>query len=148
MEQSREKRKLPVPALAGIIAAVVIVILIGAYCGLCKWVQDNGRLLPGAQAQDSTGAVVLDLGGVNQQDAVSQLSAYMEKHLEGRTLTLGYGDGKRVELSGSMLESDPQAAVDRGMEAKADKPFLKLGSSQELVWFDAEKRKTPQPTLC
>ena len=89
MEQSREKRKLPVPALAGIIAAVVIVILIGAYCGLCKWVQDNGRLLPGAQAQDSTGAVVLDLGGVNQQDAVSQLSAYMEKHLEGRTLTLG-----------------------------------------------------------
>ena len=141
MEQSREKRKLPVPALAGIIAAVVIVILIGAYCGLCKWVQDNGRLLPGAQAQDSTGAVVLDLGGVNQQDAVSQLSAYMEKHLEGRTLTLGYGDGKRVELSGSMLESDPQAAVDRGMEAKADQPFLKLG----ILWLGLGRETVSLP---
>ena len=141
MEQSREKRKLPVPALAGIIAAVVIVILIGAYCGLCKWVQDNARLLPGTQAQDSTGAVVLDLGGVNQQDAVSQLSAYMEKHLEGRTLTLGYGDGKRVELSGSMLESDPQAAMDRGMEAKADQPFLKLG----ILWLGLGRETVSLP---
>ena len=141
MEQSEQKKRLPAPALAGIIAAAVIVILIGAYCGLCKWVQGNGRLLPGVQAQDSTGAVVLDLGGVNEQDAVSQISAYMEEHLEGRTITLRYGEGKHVELSGSMLESDPQAAVDRGMTAKADQPFLKLG----ILWLGLGRETVALP---
>ena len=58
MEGSEQKKRLPIKALVAIIAAAVVVVLVGAYCGLCKWVQDNGRLLPGAQAQDSAGAVV------------------------------------------------------------------------------------------
>ena len=141
MEQSKEKKRLPVPALIGIIGAVAVLILVGAYCGLCKWVQDNGRLLPGVQAQDSAGAVVLDLGGVAEQDAVSQMADYMQEHLERQVLTLRYGDGKSVELPGSLLESDPQSAVDQGMEAKAAQPFLRLG----LLWLGLGREPVSLP---
>ena len=131
MARAEQRKKLPVPALVGIIAAVVVIALLAAYCGLCKWVQDNGRLLPGAQAQNGEGAVVLELGGLSQQEAVEQVAAYMDGHLEQRTLTLRYGEGKSAQLSGSLLSSDPQAAVNVGMEAKAAQPFLKLG----LLWL-------------
>ena len=131
MEGSKQKRKLPAPALAGIIAGVVLVVLAGAYCGLCKWVQDNGRLLPGSQARNSAGAVVLDLSGVAEQDAVARMAEYMEQNQDEQTITLRYGEGERARLSGQLLASDPQASVDRGMEAKADQPFLKLG----LLWL-------------
>ena len=131
MEGSEQKKRLPTKALVAIIAAAVVVVLVGAYCGLCKWVQDNGRLLPGAQAQDSAGAVVLDLGGLSREDALEQMEAYLSDHLEQRTLTLHYGEGKQVELPGSLLSSDPQTAVDLGLEEKAAQPFLKLG----LLWL-------------
>lgn len=131
MEESKQKRKLPAPALAGIIAGVALVVLVGAYWGLCKWVQDNGRLLPGSQARDSAGTVVLDLGGVAEQDAVARMAEYMEQNQNEQTITLRYGDGERAQLSGQLLASDPQASVEHGMGVKADQPFLKLG----LLWL-------------
>ena len=131
MEESKQKRKLPAPALAGIIAGVALVVLVVAYWGLCKWVQDNGRLLPGSQARDSAGTVVLDLGGVAEQDAVARMAEYMEQNQNEQTITLRYGDGERAQLSGQLLASDPQASVEHGMGVKADQPFLKLG----LLWL-------------
>ncbi len=47
MEHSVPKKKLPAPAIAGIIVAALLVVLIAVYCGLCGWVGGNGRLLPG-----------------------------------------------------------------------------------------------------
>ena len=136
MERGEQRKRLPVPALAASIVGAVLIVAVAAYCGLCKWVQDNDRLLPGAQAQDSTGAVVLDLGGLSQGEALEQLERYMEDHLEQRTLTLRYGEGKQVELPGSLLASDPQSAVDHGMQAKAEQPFLKLG----MLWLGLGKQ--------
>lgn len=143
MEQFGEKKRLrlSVPALIGVIAAVVLAILAVAYCALCQWVRGNGRLLPGAQAQDDGGAVVLDLGGVSQQDAVAQLSDYMQAHPDRRSITLRYGEDRRATLSGNLLAGDPQAAVERGMEAKAGQPFLKLG----LLWMGLGREQVDLP---
>lgn len=128
MQRVAPKKRWPIPVIVVIVLAVVILVLAAAYCGLCKWVQDNGRLLPGAQAEDDTGAVVLELGGLTQEDALSQMEQYMDGHLEQRTLTLRYGEGRQATMPGSLLASDPQSAVDHGMAAKAAQPFLKLGA--------------------
>lgn len=137
----KQKRALPGPAVVGIVVGAVILILVGAYCGLCAWVRGNGCLLPGVQAQDGAGAVVLDLGGAPQQEAVGQLAAHLEEDLDGRSITLRYGDGERVELSGSLLTSNPQAAVEHGMQDKAAQPFLKLG----LLWMGLLRQETVLP---
>ena len=82
MQRVAPKKRWPIPVIVVIVLAVVILVLAAAYCGLCKWVQDNGRLLPGAQAEDDTGAVVLELGGLTREDALSQMEQYMDGHLE------------------------------------------------------------------
>ena len=55
MDQTTPKKRFPVLGVIAIILVVLLLMAAGAYCGLCKWVRDNGRLLPGAYATDSTG---------------------------------------------------------------------------------------------
>lgn len=130
MEQTTPKKRFPVGGIIAIILVVLLLMAAGAYCGLCKWVRDNGRLLPMATVSDGTGVMdmELDLGQQLRDDALEQLTAYMDGRLEQRTLTLSYDDGKTAVLSGSLLAFDPVAAVDYAMTVKASQPFLRLGA--------------------
>lgn len=138
MEQTTPKKKFPAGAVVAIILVVLLLIAAGAYCGLCKWVQDNGRLLPGALATDGTGVMELDLdlGKLPRDEALSQLTAYMSTQLEQRTLTLNCVNGKTETLSGALLSFDPVAATDYAMTVKSAQPFLKLGA----LWLGLAKQ--------
>ena len=121
-------KKVPVGLIAGLIAAAVLAAAVGGYFGLCSWVSGNGRLLPGAVAVDGTGEAVADLGKLTREDALSVVSQEMEQRMENRKLTLLYGNGKRVELTGELMACSPEAAVNTGMSAKEQQPLWKLGA--------------------
>lgn len=127
MEQTKVRRSLA-PLIAVIAAVVMMGILIAAYCGLCRWVRDNGRLLPGTTAQDATGAIRVDMSGMMRDDAVKTMSGYMEAHLAGRHVTIHYGDDQSITLPGTFLTVDPVSPIDYGMAYKAYQPFLRLGA--------------------
>ena len=78
MDQTSPKKKLTPPIIAGIVAGAVVLVLAGAYCGLCAWVSGNGRLLPGTVAQNTTQTVTLDLGGLTQEAAVEYMTNSMQ----------------------------------------------------------------------
>ena len=82
MEHVRSKKKLTPPIIAGIVAGASVLVLAGAYCGLCAWVSGNGRLLPGTIAQNQTQTVTLDLGGLTQDAAVEYMTSSMKEHLD------------------------------------------------------------------
>lgn len=129
MEHSTSKRKIPAPVIAVIAAVVVVILLIAAYCGLCKWVQDNGRLLPSTIARDATGTVTVDLSEMLYEEAVATMEAHMADHLEQRDVTITYdGAGQSAVLDGTLLEVDPVSPIDYGMNYKAYQPFLRLGA--------------------
>ena len=124
--------------IAGLIAAILVVAAVGGYFGLCAWVQSNDRLLPGAVAVDDAGETVAELGKLTRENALSVVSQEMEQRLEDRKLTLLYGEGKRVELTGELMACSPEAAVDMGMSAKEDQPLWKLGA----LWLGLVKEPT------
>lgn len=127
MEEMKKKRRIPVPAIAVMAAVLVLGIIAAAYCGFCKWVRDNGRLLPGTAAQDATGSIRVDLSGMPRDEAVEAMTAYMEAHLAARRVTITY-DGGRETLPGTLLDIDPVSPIDYGMAYKAYQPFLRLGA--------------------
>ena len=139
MERSSPKHRLPGPAVAVIAAAAAILVLLAAYCGLCKWVRDNGRLLPGTVARDPAGAATLDLGGLTRDEAVERLSAYMDNHMGQRALTIRYGAGKSAALSGSLLESDPERAVRIPMRPGAR--CLNLSNAVAVVVYEVLRQR-------
>ena len=121
-------KTVPAGLLAGLIVAAVLAAAAGGYFGLCSWVQGNGCLLPGAMAVDDRGDTVADLGKLTRENALSVVSQEMEQRLESRRLTLLYGEGKRVELTGELMACSPDAAVDMGMSVKEQQPLWKLGA--------------------
>lgn len=139
MEHVRSKKKLTPPIIAGIVAGAAVLVLAGAYCGLCAWVSGNGRLLPGTIAQNHTQTVTLDLGGLTQDAAVEYMTSSMKEHLDTLELTLNYGEDQKVTISGSLLDVDPQAAVEYGMEEKKARGFFSLG----LAWLGAGSDPDP-----
>ena len=139
MEHVRSKKKLTPPIIAGIVAGAAVLVLAGAYCGLCAWVSGNGRLLPGTIAQNNTQTVTLDLGGLTQDAAVEYMTSSMKEHLDTLELTLNYGEDQKVTISGSLLDVDPQAAVEYGMEEKKSRGFFSLG----LAWLGAGSDPDP-----
>ena len=128
MERPNPKQNVSIPLVAGIIAAALAVVLAGGYFGMCAWVQGNGRLLPGAVAVDSQGETVADLSKLSQEEAASAMSQAMDAHLQQRTLTIAYGEGKTAVLSGELLACSPETAVAGAMAAKAEQPFWKLAA--------------------
>ena len=126
--------------IAGLVAAALSAALVGGYFGLCAWVKDNGRLLPGAVACDDKGTQV-DLGKLTRSDALSVVSTEMDRQLDSRTLTLYYGDGGQAQFTGELMACSPQDAVDLGFSAKADEPFWKLGA----LWLGAAGAPTELP---
>ncbi len=139
MEKSRvEKKKIPAALIAVIVVIALAAVAAGAYLGLCRWVQTNGRLLPGVTAVDDSGAVVADLGGMDQADAAAQVAHAMDKKLQTQSLTVRYGESKSATLSGTLLAYSPDAAVASGMDAKAGVPFWKLGA----LWLGMVKEPT------
>lgn len=139
MEHVRSKKKLTPPIIAGIVAGAAVLVLAGAYCGLCAWVSGNGRLLPGTIAQNNTQTVTLDLGGLTQDAAVEYMTTSMKEHLDALSLTLNYGEDQTMTISGSLLDVDPQAAVEYGMEEKKSLNFFSLG----LAWLGAGNDPAP-----
>lgn len=133
MADSTPKKKIPAGLIAGLAAAALAVSLGCGYLGLCTWVQDNGRLLPGAVAVDDRGEVVADLGKLTREDALAVVTQEMDQRLDNRKLTLTYGDGKRMELTGELMACAPDAAVDVGFAAKEAQPLWKLGA----LWLGA-----------
>ena len=131
-------KKVPVGLIAGLVAAAVVAAAVGGYFGLCSWVKGNGRLLPGAVAVDDRGETVADLGKLTRENALSVVSQEMEQRLESRRLTLLYGEGKRVELTGELMACSPDAAVDAGMSVKESQPFWKLGA----LWLGLAQEPT------
>ena len=125
--QEKTKRNLA-PVIAIISALVVLILVAGAYCGLCRWVRDNGCLLPNTVAQDATGTIVVDLSKMSQGDAVRLMTQHMDDHLEQRSVTIHYADGKSEVLPGNLLVVDPVSPINYGMAYKAYQPFLKLGA--------------------
>lgn len=128
MEQTKKRRGSLAPLIAVIAAVVVLGIVIAAYCGFCRWVRDNGRLLPGTVAQDATGSIRVDLSEMLRDEAVETMSSYMEAHLAARKVTIYYGDGESRTLPGTFLQVDPVSPIDYGMAYKAYQPFLRLGA--------------------
>jgi len=128
MERPTPKKKIPIGLIAGIAAAALAAAAVGGYFGLCAWVKDSDRLLPGAVAVDDKGAVVADLGRLGREDALGVVSQEMDARLNDRKLTLLYGEGKRAELSGELMACSPEAAVDVGFASKEEQPFWKLGA--------------------
>ena len=137
MEQATPKKRFPILGVIAIILVVLLLMAAAAYCGLCRWVRDNGRLLPGAYATDLTGVMDmnLDLGTLTYEDALKRLTDHMEDRLHERTLTLNYDDGKTAVLTGSLLSFDPVSAVDFAMTVKSAQPFLRLGA----LWMGVEE---------
>lgn len=131
LENVKEKRKVPIAVIAVIVALALVALVVGGYCGLCKWVQDNGRLMPGTVACDATGEVSMDLSGMLAPDAVLSMSKRMSEHLARRVVTITYGDGQSEQINGSYLSVDPKTPVDYAVAYKAQIPFLKLG----LLWL-------------
>ena len=138
MEQSTPKKPLPVALIAGIAAAALLAVAAGGWFGLCAWVQDNGQLLPGAVAVDDRGETVADLGKLTREDALAVVSHEMDQRLDTRRLTLLYGDGQRLELTGELLACSPEAAVDVGFAAKQSAPFWKLAA----LWLGLAQEPT------
>ena len=127
MEYHEKKRSLaPIIAIISALAAVLLVA--AAYCGLCYWVRDNGCLLPNTTAQDATGEIVVDLSKMPRNEAVQLMTEHMEDHLEQRSVTIRYLDGKSETLPGDLLVVDPVSPIDYGMAYKAYQPFLRLGA--------------------
>lgn len=133
MEGSTPKKKIPAGLIAGLTIAALAVSLGCGYLGLCTWVQDNGRLLPGAVAVDDQGEVVADLGKLTREDALDVVTREMDQRLDNRKLTLLYGEGKRMELTGELMACAPEAAVDVGFAVKEAQPLWKLGA----LWMGA-----------
>lgn len=131
-------KKLPVGLIAGLAAAAVVAAVVGGYFGLCSWVKDNGRLLPGVVAVDDRGEAVADLGKLTREDALSVVSQEMEKRLGSRKLTLLYGEDKQVVLTGELMACSPDAAVDAGMSVKEEQPLWKLGA----LWLGLTQEPT------
>ena len=138
MEQSTPKKPIPVALIAGIAAAALLAVAAGGWFGLCAWVQDNGQLLPGAVAVDDRGETVADLGKLTREDALAVVSREMDQRLDTRRLTLLYGDGQRLELTGELLACSPEAAVDVGFAAKQSAPFWKLAA----LWLGLAQEPT------
>mgnify|MGYP001027424661 FL=1 len=138
MEQSTPKKPIPVALIAGIAAAALLAVAAGGWFGLCAWVQDNGQLLPGAVAVDDKGETVADLGKLTREDALAVVSHEMDQRLDTRRLTLLYGDGQRLELTGELLACSPEAAVDVGFAAKQSAPFWKLAA----LWLGLAQEPT------
>lgn len=137
MDHVIAKKRLTPPIIAGIVA--VVLVLVGAYCGLCAWVSGNGRLLPGTIAQNNDHTVTLDLGGLTQDAAVEYMTSSMKEHLDAISLTIHYGQDQTMTISGSLLDVDPQAAVEYGMEEKQSLNFFSLG----LAWLGAGEDPAP-----
>lgn len=131
----KAKKKVPVGLIAGLAAAVVVAAAAGGYFGLCAWVKDNGCLLPGVVAVDDKGETVADLGGLSREEALDVVSGEMAQRLDSRKLTLLYGDGKKKELTGELMDCSPEAAVDVGFSAKEEQPLWKLGA----LWMGIAK---------
>lgn len=131
MEQTKERRRSLAPLIALIAAVVMLGALAAGYCGLCSWVRDNGCLLPGTTAEDSTGTIHVDMSGMLRDEAVNTMSGYMQAHLAGRRVTINYGDNQSISLSGTYLTVDPVSPIDYGMAYKAHQPFLRLGA----IWL-------------
>lgn len=127
MEKKEKRRGIPAPVIAVIAALVVVILMIAAYCGFCKWVQGNGCLLPNTTAQDATGTVTVDLSKKTRDEAVEVMTYFMENHLAARGVTITY-DGGSETLPGTLLEVDPVSPIDYGMAYKAYQPFLRLGA--------------------
>ncbi len=127
MGQSTPKKKFPAGLAAGIAAAALAVAAVSGYFGLCYWVRDNGRLLPGAVARDDKGTAV-DLGGLTREEALAAVTAEMDQQLDSRKLTLLYGEGKRAEITGELMACAPEGTVEVGFSAKENEPFWKLGA--------------------
>lgn len=125
--QEKTKRNLA-PVIAIISALVVVILVAGAYCGLCRWVQNNGCLLPNTVAQDATGTIVVDLSKMPRSEAVQLMTQHMDNHLEQRSVTIHYADGKTEVLPGNLLVVDPVSPINYGMAYKAYQPFLRLGA--------------------
>lgn len=138
MEQSTPKKGTPVALIAGIAAAALLAVAAGGWFGLCAWVQDNGQLLPGAVAVDDKGETVADLGKLTEADALAVVSREMDQRLDNRRLALLYGDGKRLELTGELMECSPEMVVRLGMAVKRDTPFWKLGA----LWLGLAQEPT------
>ncbi|MBD5098426.1 MAG: hypothetical protein HDT35_02560 [Clostridiales bacterium] len=138
MEQSTPKKKIPVGLIVGLTAAALVIAAVSGYLGLCTWVRDNDRLLPGAVAVDDRGDTVADLGKLTREDALAVVTKEMDQRLDSRTLTLLYGEDKRVELTGELMACAPEAAVDVGFSAKEEQPLWKLGA----LWLGMAKEPT------
>ena len=128
MEESTPKKGIPVALVAGIAAVALLAVAAGGWFGLCAWVRDNGQLLPGAVAVDDRGETVAELGKLTREDALDVVSREMEQRLDTRKLTLLYGEGRRLEFTGELMDCSPEAAVDVGFTAKENTPFWKLGA--------------------
>ena len=96
--------------IAAFAAVVLLTALLAAYMVLCLRVQRGDQLLPGTVVVDGQGETVADLGRLTRQEAVDTTADFMSQHLDGQGLTLLYGEGRRTELSGSLIASSAEAA--------------------------------------
>ena len=139
MEQTTPKKNHTILLILIPILTLILVALmaIAAYCGLCKWVRDNGQLLPGVTATDGTGIMDMDLelGTLPRDTAVARITDHVNDLLRERTLTLHHAEGSAV-LTGQLLSFDPEEAVNFAMQVKAAQPFLRLGA----LWLGWEEQ--------
>ena len=144
MERIRDwldEKNISAGKIAAFAAVLLIIALLVVYMALCIRVQRGDQLLPGTALVDSQGETVADLGKLTRQEAVNTTTEVMSQHLDGQGLTLLYGEGRRTELSGSLIASSAEAAVDVGFASKRSQPNWKLG----LLWLGILREPTELP---
>ncbi len=148
MEDSKvtHRKRILIPLIILAVAAALAAATAGAYLGLCRWVQTNGRLLPGVTVVDDKGAVVADLGKAPLDAAESELTHKMDRQLETQKLTIRYGQGHTATLAGAdqtsrLIDHSPLAVLDKAMADKESQPFWKLGA----LWLGMVKEPVSIP---
>ncbi len=116
------------PIVAAVAVTVAFVLAVGGYFGFCAWVKNNDRLLPGTAVTGLPGGAVVDLGGMDRQEAAALLEGRLGQDLESRSLTVDYGEESAV-LDGELLCTDAQVPVDRALEDKRARPLYTLGAA-------------------
>ena len=129
MNESTSNRPRSVPLIALLAVLGVLLAVGGAYLGLCAWVGGNGLTLPGSTLTGRPGgAADLPLGKLTQEQVTASLQEAFHADYGPRTLTLTYGRGEALTLSGDdLLQPDVSTVLRALYDQKNTLPFWQLG---------------------
>ncbi len=126
------KKRSKAPLIAVIVVIAVCVLLFIGYAGLCRWVRNNGLLMPGTVVSGLAENQSVDLSKMDTDSAAELLNQYLDTDLSERTLLIQYGENETIQLNaGDFLSTDLSIPILSALEVKENIPFFQLGRK----WF-------------